>query len=85
MSTRALVESALRRGLSHRETRRLVGCSKSYVEKVSAMIRPVNVTAKALGGQPDDERHWRACLEAGGFVWREVIDGQVVEFRPRAA
>jgi hypothetical protein len=46
--------------------------------------RPVSGHFEASApGQPDlDEQHWRACLTAGGFVWREIIDGRVVEFRP---
>ena len=78
MSTRELVESALKRGMTHREVRRLAGCSTSYVEKVAATIRPVVMNDRTV----DDEQHWRACLDAGGFVWREIIDGRVVEFRP---
>jgi len=80
-TVRERVESALRRGLTQAQTARLVGCSRSYVERISLERTPGQVPSQT---PLNDAPHWRACLAAGGFVWRELRGGQVIEFRPRA-
>lgn len=32
-----------------------------------------------------DAQHVANCLREGGFIWREEIDGTVIEHRPRSA
>lgn len=65
--------------MSQRDAARAVGCTRGYVERVASE----HVSPLALVRPQDDARHWKACLKAGGFVWRELRGRQVVEFSPR--
>lgn len=72
-------------GVSYRRIGKHIGHSAEAVRKRAMVLGPVEepkVKAPERRFEPHDDAHVMSCLAHGGFIYREVRQGRVVEVRP---